>query len=370
MNPTISQISESGDLYKFTLSGLNVSLANALRRIILSEIPTVVIRTETYQDNQCNIALNTSRLHNEILKQRLSCIPIHMKMNELELLPGNYVLELDVKNDTDSIMYVTTEQFKIKNKTNGNYLTREETQRIFPPCIKTNSYIDFARLRPKISDSIPGEALKLTAEFSISNARENSMFNVVSKCSYGNTPDMKKINEEWDERESKFSSQDMPKNEIDFHKKNYYILDAQRKYVEDSYDFVVQTVGVFDNRDIVKTAANVLVKKFQLLIDDLESEIVLSILNSETTIENCYDVILENEDYTIGKVIEYILYEKYYIGEKTLTFCGFKKFHPHDTNSTIRIAFEKKSDKSMIKSYLHTACTDAQEVFKKVYKLF
>jgi len=370
MNPTISQISESGDLYKFTLSGLNVSLANALRRIILSEIPTVVIRTETYQDNQCNIALNTSRLHNEILKQRLSCIPIHMKMNELELLPGNYVLELDVKNDTDSIMYVTTEQFKIKNKTNGNYLTREETQRIFPPCIKTNSYIDFARLRPKISDSIPGEALKLTAEFSISNARENSMFNVVSKCSYGNTPDMKKINEEWDERESKFSSQDMPKNEIDFHKKNYYILDAQRKYVEDSYDFVVQTVGVFDNRDIVKTAANVLVKKFQLLIDDLESEIVLSILNSETTIENCYDVILENEDYTIGKVIEYILYEKYYIGEKTLTFCGFKKFHPHDTNSTIRIAFEKKSDKSMIKSYLHTACTDAQEVFKKIYKLF
>jgi DNA-directed RNA polymerase subunit L len=121
---------------------------------------------------------------------------------------------------------------------------------------------------------------------------------------------------------------------------------------------------------VVKTAANVLVKKFQLLIDDLESEIVLSILNSETTIENCYDVILENEDYTIGKVIEYILYEKYYIGEKTLTFCGFKKFHPHDTNSTIRIAFEKKPDKSMIKSYLHTACTDAQEVFKKIYKLF
>jgi len=370
MNPTISQISESGDLYKFTLSGLNVSLANALRRIILSEIPTVVIRTETYQDNQCNIALNTSRLHNEILKQRLSCIPIHMKMNELELLPGNYVLELDVKNDTDGIMYVTTEQFKIKNKTNGNFLTREETQRIFPPCIKTNSYIDFARLRPKISDSIPGEALKLTAEFSISNARENSMFNVVSKCSYGNTPDMEKINEEWSERESKFLSQEMPTNEIEFHKKNYYILDAQRKYKEDSFDFVLQTVGVFENRDIVKTAANVLVKKFQLLIDDLESEIVLSILNSETTIENCYDVILENEDYTIGKVIEYILYEKYYIGEKTLTFCGFKKFHPHDTNSTIRIAFEKKSEKSMIKSYLHTACTDAQEVFKKIYNLF
>ena len=372
MNPTIFQISESGDLYKFTLRGLNVSLANALRRTILSEVPTVVIRTETYQDNQCNITVNTSRLHNEILKQRLSCIPIHMKMNEFELLSGKYILEIDEKNDSDSIMYVTTEHFKIKNKTNGNYLKREETQRIFPPCIKTNSYIDFARLRPKISDSIPGEALKLTAEFSISNARVNSMFNVVSKCSYGNTPDMVKINEEWSERETKFKLQAMPSNEIEFHKKNYYILDAQRKYIEDSFDFVVQTIGVFDNRYIIKTGANVLVKKFQLLIDhldDLESDIV-SILNSETTIENCYDVILENEDYTIGKVIEYILYEKYYMGEKTLTFCGFKKFHPHDINSTIRIAFEKKFDKTMVKQYLHTACIDAQEVFKKIYKLF
>jgi DNA-directed RNA polymerase subunit L len=292
-----------------------------------------------------------------------------MKMNELELLPGNYILEVDVKNDTDSIMYVTTEQFKIKNKTNGNYLTREETQRIFPPCIKTNSYIDFARLRPKISDSIPGEALKLTAEFSISNALVSSMFNVVSKCSYGNTPDMEKINEEWNERESKLRSQEMSTSEIEFQKKNYYILDAQRKYKEDSFDFILQTVGVFENRDIVKTAANILVKKFQSLIDDLDSDIV-PILNSETTIESCYDFILENEDYTIGKVIEYILYEKYYIGEKILTFCGFKKFHPHDTNSTIRVAFEQKPDKTIIKQYLHTACIEAQEVFKTIYKLF
>ena len=96
MNPSISKISLDEDLYKFTLSGVNVSVANALRRTILSDIPTTVIYTEVYKDNQCNIEINTSRLHNEIIKQRLSCIPVHVE--ELDLLPNNYILEVDVIN--------------------------------------------------------------------------------------------------------------------------------------------------------------------------------------------------------------------------------------------------------------------------------
>jgi len=193
MNPQFSEISENDQILKFTLSGLNVSLANALRRTILTDIPTVVIKTDTYKDNQCNITANTSRLHNEILKQRLSCVPIHMK--ELDVLPDKYTVEVDVKNDTDGVIYVTTEDFKIKNKTSGNYLTKDETLRIFPPCEKTQSFIDFMRLRPKISDTIPGEELKFTAEFAVSTAKESSMFNVVSKCTSGNTPDIEKITE-------------------------------------------------------------------------------------------------------------------------------------------------------------------------------
>ena len=70
MNPSINNIAVEDDLYKFTLSGINVSLANALRRTVLTDIPTTVFYTETYQDNQCNIEVNTTRLHNEIIKQQ------------------------------------------------------------------------------------------------------------------------------------------------------------------------------------------------------------------------------------------------------------------------------------------------------------
>jgi DNA-directed RNA polymerase alpha subunit/DNA-directed RNA polymerase subunit L len=373
MNPAISNYSEeSGELTKFTISGINVSFVNALRRIILSEIPTVVFRTETYKDNQCTISINTTRTHNEIIKQRLSCIPVHM--TDLDILPNKYILEVDVKNETENIMFVTTEDFKIKNKSNGNYLTKEETHKIFPSNMKTNSYIDFARLRPKISDTIPGEQLKLTAEFSISTAKTNSMFNVVSKCSYGNTLDFEKINQEWNEMETKLKLQGgddlvQLKKDIEFQKKNFYILDAQRRFIENSFDFVIQTIGVFENKTILKMGLQILQNKFIEFKKSLETDIV-PILNSETTMDNCYDIILEDEDYTIGKVIEYILYEKYYHNDKSLDYCGFKKFHPHDKHSTIRVAFAKNADKSFVKQILFVACENAKDIFQQMHKLF
>ena len=81
MNPQVqlNNRPEYGDMLGFTLSGVNVSLANALRRTMLSDIPLIVFRTTPYEKNKANIINNTSRLNNEVIKQRLSCIPIHIK---------------------------------------------------------------------------------------------------------------------------------------------------------------------------------------------------------------------------------------------------------------------------------------------------
>lgn len=367
MNPTISNISDEAGVYKFTLDGLNVSLANSIRRTILSDIPINVIKTETYAENKCNILINTTRLHNEILKHRLSCIPIHI--TELELLPDNYVLEVDVNNETEHLIYVTTEHFKIRNKSNGNYLTENEIRKIFPMCTKTNSFIEFARLRPKISDGIPGEQLKLEADFSIGTAKDNSMFNVVSKCSYGNTLDTVKINEMWEEHEAKLKSNGSPQEDIEFEKKNYYLLDAQRQFIPDSFDFVIQSIGIYENIELVKKACIILQNKMVELITAIDSDIV-PINISETTMEHSYDIVLENEDYTVGKVLEYLLYDQFYLKDKILSFCGFKKFHPHNTDSIIRIAYIKPADKNMVRQHLKSVCVDAADVYKKIYKLF
>ena len=117
-------------------------------------------------------------------------------------------------------------------------------------------------------------------------------------------------------------------------KKNFYLLDAQRYYLEDSFDFCIESVGVFENKEIVKMGCQVLIDKLETMIVNIEADII-PIRPSEVTMENSYDVILENEDYTLGKMLEYVLYTSYFENEKILSFCGFKKFHPHDEESII-----------------------------------
>ena len=90
MNPKIENVDKNSNIMRFRLSGVNVSLANALRRTILSDIPTVVFKTSPYEENKATIISNTSRLNNEVIKQRLSCIPIHI--DDLDMPLQNAIL--------------------------------------------------------------------------------------------------------------------------------------------------------------------------------------------------------------------------------------------------------------------------------------
>ena len=86
---------------------------------------------------------------------------------------------------------------------------------------------------------------------------------------------------------------------------------------------------------------------------------------SENTIKNSYDITLKNEDYTLGKVLEFILHEEHYKND-VLTFCGFKKFHPHDDDSIIRIAFTENQDMMFIYDTLISVCSLASDVYSKI----
>ena len=371
MNPAIEFIFETQDDLKFTLSNTNVSIANALRRTMITDIPSVVIKTELYSTNQCNIEINTTRFHNEIIAHRLSCIPIHIPLEEAEQFIEDYFLEVDVQNETEHTIYVTTEDFRIKSKSSGKYVTKEESKRIFPPHEKTHSYIDFVRLRPKISENIPGEQIKLTATFSISTAKENSMFTVVSTCTYSNTIDNEKVEKKWAMKKKALESTDMKPEEIEFHRKNFLILDAQREFVPNSFDYIIRTIGVYSNRWIVRQACKVLIDRIDARVNEVNSG-EMHIKISETSMDNSYDIILENEDYTIGKMIEYLLYEKYYNNEKVLSFCGFKKLHPHDTSSIIRLAYvmPNSSGVELVRDHFRAVAEDAKRIIAYIGDAF
>ena len=68
-NPKIELQTMSNDVIKFVLLQSDTSMANALRRIIIAEVPTIAI-------DLVEITTNTSVLHDEFLCHRLGLIPL------------------------------------------------------------------------------------------------------------------------------------------------------------------------------------------------------------------------------------------------------------------------------------------------------
>jgi len=335
----IVDLKEEDGLMSFTITNTDVSYVNALRRTILADIPIVCFKTTPYEENKANIMINTTRLNNEILKQRLSCIPICIP--NLEDTPiKNYLLELDVENKMDTTYIVTTKDFKIKDLSSNTYLEDGFVKKIFPPFIPPTGngeyYIDFVRLRPRISDEIPGERIKLTCEFSVSTARDDSMFNVTGTCSYGYTPDPEKMEEQLEIRKQKWKDEDKKETEIKFEAANWKLLEGLRYVKKNSFDFIIQSVGIYENENIIIKASEILLHKFEVMKNALEQD-ELEIKAADNTMENCYDVTLVNEDYTIGNILNYELYTIFYRDLKMLSYVGFKKLHPHDSDSILRL---------------------------------
>jgi len=372
MNPVLSQHTLEDSILKFRISGINVSLANALRRIIIAEIPTIVFRTTPHDKNLADITINTTRMNNEIIKQRLSCVPIHITDTEFPL--QDYIVEVEKKNTSDTIDFVTTKDFKIKNIQTNTYVKDAERDKIFPTDPITGDYIDLVRLRPKLSDEIDGEHLKLTCKLDIGTAREDGAFNVVSTCAYAASPDPIKINAEWSEKSKLLKKEGMSKEEIEFAEKDWRLLDAKRYTMNDTFDFIVESVGVFSNESIVFKASHVMMDKLKLFIEDIQSKSEL-VEKANSTIPNCFDITLINEDYTLGKVLEFILYSKHYdrsssVSDKSLSYCGFRKPHPHISVSVIRLGFNDEVDSTVIVSYLINAAADAIKVYEKIAEHF
>jgi DNA-directed RNA polymerase alpha subunit len=413
--PEITKMYENDNKLFFVIKNIPFCIANAIRRTILSDIPVVVIRTETSAINQCEIITNTTRFHNEIIKQRLSCIPIITK--DIKILPKNYRLIVNVQNTSDYEMkWVTTDDFEIQHKESEQFIEKAKLKQMFPYNPICNRPIDFLRLRPNIGPTIPGEAIHLTAEFSVSTAKENGMFNAVSTCSYHNVVDDNKKKEKWAEYKQQYIEEGLSNEEIEFEEKNFNCLEAYRCYKTDEngspneFEFIIETIGQYTNNEIVSIACDVVKRKLDHFKNGLMEHLIpihksfeskqlgySSVTNS--TIQNSYDIILEEEDYTLGYILEHYLYTLFYLDDPVsleegevvdeaedsiatathkdkdkLQFIGFKKYHPHDNYSVIRLASSSfTNDKygiAQCENHLITACDYAIEIFDKLRKKF
>jgi DNA-directed RNA polymerase subunit L len=271
-------------------------------------------------------------------------------------------------------------------------LPEATVRKIFPPDAISGEYIEFARLLPNLSssNSNSGEALAFTCTLEISNAKFDGMYNVAHTCAYNCTPDTKEIDKQWRIKEkviregfeSSGSAASSIGELVENAKKNWELLDAQRIFVPNSFDFIIETVGVYSNVQLVTKACDIMIKKCEKLLSEIEhsAETSESGTNAMTTIEhahelttmkNSFRVNLIGEDYTLGKVIENYIFSNYY--NKTdgiVSFCGFKKPHPHALDSYIIVSFKDEIELSKVQEYISKVVLESISVFKSLFESF
>ena len=212
-----------------------------------------------------------------------------------------------------------------------------------------------------------GESLKFQAKLHKCTSKINSQCNVCSTIGYENTPDNVKGMEAWLSYKDKLLKEGNSDKEIEDIEKNWMIHNAKRYFVNDSFQFRLETIGIYTNEELIKIACNILINKFEnfkKIVQDDKLEIIKDTIN----IKNSYDIILSNISYTMGKVLEYLFYDRYFKKNKTFSYVGFIKEHPHDDDSIIRIVFknEENSNEENIKIIL-LACIDySQRIYKNI----
>jgi DNA-directed RNA polymerase subunit L len=357
---------------EFTLSDVDVAYANGIRRTIIADIPLLVFRTSPYEKNKCEITTNTSRLNNEIIKQRLSCIPICINdRNEYNSFIDNYKLEINIENNTDELLIVTTKDFKIKNISTGEYLSDSALHEIFPPYIDTihgqEHYIPLVRLRPRISEEIPGEKIILTCRFDIGYSKEDSSFNVSGTCTYKRTPDTHAISQELHLKEAEFKSKGLNDQEIKFEKRNWQLLDGMRIVTPNSFDFIIESVGIYTNEKLVSLACSII----NLSIETIKTMLTqgeIDIQPSNNTKPNCFEIYFKNYDYTIGNIINHQMYELFFKTDQ-IHSVSVKKIHPHDDYITMEVSIVSNTNPldNLIRMLMES-CESAKNIVNLIKK--
>lgn len=372
---------------EYIFENINFSFVNALRRTIISDIPVHafngfpnLLRKKKKGDGKKveNIIIekNTTRLNNEIIKQRLTCIPIYLPVTS-----SNNYLNLEFKLNTNEIefeeniiptvKYITTEHFKIFENDQEKKIEEGGFNPLKPFETEDGKkhYILIIRLNPEISKQIPAEELILNCKLSKHTAKENACFNVVSCCSYSYYPDEKKQKEKWEEYVRKNDKSEQPvkitkKDEI-----NWYLLNGKRFYVKDRFKFIIESLGIYSCDDLIIKAAGIIINKLENFKDGIINPIDMNykfICNkSLINVSYAYDITLTNEDYTIGKVLEYILHKNMDI--YNISYVGFIKKHPHDTDSIIRIILNLESADGEIKKKIKKQKEIVKDIFTQVY---
>ena len=285
------KVSNKGFEFSCELRKFPVSFVNGLRRVLLANIPTVVIR-------DVQIIENTTQLPHEMLKHRMEMLPI-------DALPGDGPtirdarIELNILPGPDA-RTITTDDFVVDSARPTILMKdRDIGERIL-----------FARVRK-------GESLRISGRLAVENEHVSQVCNV--STSWHVDPEVSKA--------ARKEYEEDPKNDVrvfdNFLVQRYYSRNERGR--PDWFDLSVESNGVIPAKDLFKTAVKILRKK----VDEYYAEAEKNIQTESDT--NTYSITLEQGGHTVGYLMQEVMY-----GDTNVNFVSYDILHPLRSTMVLR----------------------------------
>lgn len=353
-----ANLSAKDNILTFSIKDVDISIVNALRRIILSEIPTIALAFDPLSDKNPDIIIhvNKSALHNEFLAHRISLIPLCFPSKVLDddkFTPDEYTFKLKVKNTSSDIIAVTTKDIKVYDSSNKLY-SEEFHKTLFPKNPITKSHILITKLRPNIYNSELGEEIDIEFKGTKNIAKVHSRWCPVSCCTLYNKVDDKLADEALEETLQKAEAskgKPLSKAEMETVTSKFNSLDRYRYYVKNKYGEASEFHFKVES-ECGLSPKYIFTKAFDVLMDKL-NKVKVNTLNQEgveiknvNANQNFHEVIMTDEDFTVLNVLQCLIYNKEIRSDPAtqLEYIGYYQPHPLDNKMILKLKFKTSVD--------------------------
>ena len=368
---SVEKIQDKSDKLIFRISGndkygLDKSIVNAIRRTLISSIPSIAFRIDDNTERDIVVRSNNTSIHNEYLIHRIALIPLYidptnyhkdylfrLNISHTSELPYEFVtakdidvyeLNEDLKHKVSN--YETLSEFEIddlekrlKQPLLENYnmdvpLSENSKEKIFRPFNfrGKKNYPLITELK-NINSTNLIENIDLYGCPSLSFAKENSRWQAVSNATYIFEHDPVYFESVIKE---KIQTQNIPIEKQDVFAKHLAIEEGERYFLRDSknepysYLFTIESQHFKDNKDILLESIVIIKEELEVLKDNLNN--LLTKTDSSITLNSnsdfTFEMIINDQDYTIINLLQAYISRYHISGDSFIQLCGCKKAHP------------------------------------------
>jgi DNA-directed RNA polymerase subunit L len=402
--------------------GLDKSIANGIRRVLLNDIPTIGFDTD--KNNDLIMVTNNTSLHNEMMLHRISLIPLFINPDNFM---KNYLFDCNVKfNSENPFQFVTANDINIyplkehiverinnlydesktsdkekelslindllKDNNPENYqldnpLSQKKKDEIFKPFeFRGNkNYSLIIELKNTNSENMNQE-IHFYGSPSVKTGADHSRYQSVSCANYTFVKNDSLIQEILKEK--------MKLNEInlsndddvqDFTEK-FMLSESERYFLRDnfnepnSYEFKIKSLHYFNSSQLFIRAIKILIEKCELLklsfLHMLQEKD--SLISSEQKDEFTFHYIINNYCHTIGNLIQSHIVRRSLNDKCILNLFAYKKTHPLEDNITFYCSLNPKHKVSkmnetqkyqQITSFIMEQIDEVLNILKSILKI-